>query len=102
MESNLYLENLNSYEILRYLYLLQIKMPTLGRSFALAFKSIVFVGQCKALRSPNSSRNLYTNDKILKYGIFRNLFQLHHVHGGKLRSDDHHGLELSSQAQRDS
>ena len=30
----------------------------------------------------------------------RNLLQLHHVHGGQLGGDDHHGPQLSPQAGR--
>ena len=33
--------------------------------------------------------------------VFRDLLQLHHVHGGQLRGDHHHGPQLSPQAQGD-
>ena len=33
--------------------------------------------------------------------VFRDLLQLHHVHGGELRGDHHHGPQLPPQAQGD-
>ena len=35
--------------------------------------------------------------EIIRGFDFRNLLQLHHVHGGELRGDHHHGPQLSPQ-----
>ena len=35
--------------------------------------------------------------RLLGWFDFRNLLQLHHVHGGELRGDHHHGPQLSPQ-----
>ena len=39
----------------------------------------------------------HDSDEKMIFIILRNIFQLHHVHGGEQRGDHHHDPQLSSQ-----
>ena len=40
---------------------------------------------------------IHDSDEKIIFIIVRNIFQLHHVHGGEQRGDHHHDPQLSSQ-----